>query len=83
MFRFIRRHWLAYLIGFVLAVAIGAAGAVFIGERFSTPEDVRQARVAAEKKDASLADAEGSASDSGAAATGSAAVSVDTGSSGE
>lgn len=70
MFRFIRRHWIAYLIAAVIAAAMGTGAAYVIGVRYSTPEDVRAARVAAEKSDSSLADEEDAGS--GSSQTGSA-----------
>lgn len=52
MFRFIREHWLAYLIGLALALALGFGAAVFVGIKGSTPEDVHQEEI---KKEAAMA----------------------------
>lgn len=49
MFSFIRRHWVAYTIGAVLALLLGFGAAWFIGVKCSTPEDVRIERIKAEK----------------------------------
>lgn len=44
MFRFIRRHWLAYLIGVAVAIALGFGAAYVVGVVGSTPESQRAAR---------------------------------------
>ncbi len=41
MFRFIRRHWVAYLIGFVAAIVLGFGLSVFVGIKGSTSETQR------------------------------------------
>lgn len=56
MFSFIRRHWVAYLIGLVLAIALGFGVAIFVGIKGSTPvsthaEEVKQEQ-STEEKDA-------------------------------
>lgn len=56
MFAFMRRHWAAYLIGAALAVAMGFGVSHFLGEKWSTPADVRAERVAAEKSNKKAAD---------------------------
>lgn len=38
MFRFIRRHWVAYLIGFVLAIVLGFGLSVFVGIKGSSED---------------------------------------------
>lgn len=50
MFSFIKRHWIPYLVGAVLALILGFCAAWFIGVKGSTPADVREERVAAEKE---------------------------------
>lgn len=49
MFSFIRRHWVAYLIGALVALALGFGAAWYIGVKGSLPEDVRAERIASEK----------------------------------
>ena len=39
MFKFIKEHWIAYLIGAVIAIAIGFGASYFVGVIGSTPED--------------------------------------------
>ncbi len=56
MFSFIRRHWVVYLIGLVLAIALGLGAAVLVGIKGSTPasthaEEVKQEQ-STEEKDA-------------------------------
>lgn len=70
---FIRRHWLAYLIGVVIAIAVGALAAYIVGIKASTPEDVRQQRIAAEQQQGTLNDGYESPSDTAAAGSSSAA----------
>ena len=41
MFKFIKEHWIAYLIGAVIAIAIGFGASYFVGVIGSTPEDAR------------------------------------------
>lgn len=38
MFKFIKRHWLAYLIGAALAILLGAGASVLVGIKGSTPD---------------------------------------------
>ncbi len=38
MFKFIKEHWIAYLIGAVIAIAIGFGASYFVGVIGSTPE---------------------------------------------
>ncbi|AEB07885.1 hypothetical protein Corgl_1790 [Coriobacterium glomerans PW2] len=42
MFAFIKRHWLCYLIGLAIAVALGLGGAFLVGVKGSTHRDGRQ-----------------------------------------
>ena len=44
MFAFIRKHWVAYLIGAATAVALGFGVSYVLGVKWSTPEDVRAER---------------------------------------
>ena len=44
MFAFIRKHWVAYLIGAAVAVALGFGVSYVLGVKWSTPEDVRAER---------------------------------------
>lgn len=37
MLSFIRRHWVAYLIGFALALVLGFGAAIVVGVKGSTP----------------------------------------------
>ena len=50
MFAFIKRHWLAYIIGAAVAVLIGLGASYFLGAKWSTPADVRAEHVKAEQK---------------------------------
>ncbi len=56
MFSFIRRHWVAYLIATVIALALGFGMAHFVDVKGSLPADVKAERVAAEKKAAETND---------------------------
>ena len=56
MFAFIRRHWVAYLVGAVLAIALGAGAAVFVGAKASTPQEVKSERAAAEEQNERFTD---------------------------
>lgn len=49
MLSFIRRHWVAYVVGAVLALLLGFGAAWFVGVKCSTPEDVRAERIKAEQ----------------------------------
>lgn len=50
MFTFFREHWVAYLIGAVLALALGFGAAYAVGVVGSTPASVRSERVASEEE---------------------------------
>lgn len=39
MFSFIKKHWLAYIIGVALAVAVGLGAAYVVGLVGTTPDD--------------------------------------------
>lgn len=45
MFAFIRRHWIAYVIGAALAVVAGFGLSYMLGQKWSTPPEVRAERV--------------------------------------
>lgn len=66
MFRFIREHWLVYLIGLALALALGFGASVFVGIKGSTPEDAHLEEVknetAAASANAATDEAEGESS---------------------
>lgn len=53
MFSFIRKHWVAYLIGIVIAIALGLGLAYFVGVKGSTPESIHVDEVAQETEDSS------------------------------
>jgi len=53
---FIRRYWLAYLIGAVVAIAVGGLAAYVVGIKASTPESVRQQRIEAEQSQSAFED---------------------------
>ncbi|QWT17588.1 hypothetical protein KPC83_07090 [Collinsella sp. zg1085] len=50
MIAFIKKHWRAYLIGALLAIALGAGASIILGIKASTPEDLRQKRIEAERR---------------------------------
>ena len=52
MFAFIRKHWVAYLIGAAVAVVLGFGVSYVLGVKWSTPEDVRAERQEAYAEDA-------------------------------
>lgn len=49
MFDFIKRHWVAYLIGALAAAALGLGVSHIAGEKFSTPPEIRAERIKAEQ----------------------------------
>lgn len=49
MFSFIKRHWIAYLIGAIVAIALGLGLSYFVGVAGSTPEAQRVERKEAER----------------------------------
>lgn len=53
---FIRRHWLAYIIGAAVAILLGLGVSYFLGVKWSTPDSVRQERVQKEQQDETAAD---------------------------
>lgn len=57
MFSFIKRHWIIYLIGIVVALALGLGLAYFVGVKGSTPDYLHAEEVSAEAEDSGLADA--------------------------
>lgn len=52
MFAFIRKHWVAYLIGAAVAVVLGFGVSYVLGVKWSTSEDVRAERQEAYAEDA-------------------------------
>lgn len=56
MFAFIRRHWIAYVIGAALAVVAGFGLSYMLGQKWSTPPEVRAERVQAEIENQESAD---------------------------
>lgn len=68
MIDFIKRHWIAYLIGAVIAVILGAGASYIVGVKGSTPADVRAERRNAELKDEEARDELNQLEQSGSAA---------------
>lgn len=50
MFSFIKRHWIAYLIGAIVAIALGFGLSYFVGVVGSTPESERTERSETEQE---------------------------------
>lgn len=82
MFSFIKKHWVFYLVGAIVAVALGFALALFVGAKGSTPENLHADEVVQESTDSITVDgaAEGDAAvqgdvnaEGGTAASGEAA----------
>ena len=44
MFRYIKEHWVRYLIGATIAVLLGLGLSYYLGEKWSTPDSVRAQR---------------------------------------
>lgn len=44
MFRYIKEHWVLYLIGATIAVLLGLGLSYYLGEKWSTPDSVRAQR---------------------------------------
>ena len=44
MFRYIKDHWVQYLIGATIAVLLGLGLSYYLGEKWSTPDSVRAQR---------------------------------------
>ena len=49
LFEFIKQHWLAYLIGALVAVALGLGLADYVAELWSTPSEESEEEVEAEE----------------------------------
>lgn len=49
MLDFIRRHWVAYLVGAIVAVVLGFGASYVIGQIGSTPADAHSEAPAAEQ----------------------------------
>lgn len=45
---FIRRHWIAYIVGAALAILLGLGASYVLGKKWSTPNDVRREQIAKE-----------------------------------
>lgn len=56
MLDFIRRHWIAYVVALIVAIALGAGAAYYVGVKASTPSEVRIERISAEKENATFLD---------------------------
>lgn len=55
MFSFIKKHWVFYLVGAIVAVALGFALALFVGAKGSTPENHHADEVVQESVDSPVA----------------------------
>lgn len=44
MFRYIKEHWVQYLIGATIAVLLGLGLSYYLGGKWSTPDSVRAQR---------------------------------------
>jgi membrane protein DedA with SNARE-associated domain len=44
VFRYIKEHWVQYLIGATIAVLLGLGLSYYLGEKWSTPDSVRAQR---------------------------------------
>lgn len=44
MLRYIKEHWVQYLIGATIAVLLGLGLSYYLGEKWSTPDSVRAQR---------------------------------------
>lgn len=44
MFRYIKEHWVQYLIGATIAILLGLGLSYYLGEKWSTPDSVRAQR---------------------------------------
>lgn len=54
MFAFIQKHWVAYLVGAAVAVALGFGASYVLGIKWSTPPEVRAERLEEQEKDEEL-----------------------------
>ncbi len=60
MFKFIRQHWIAYLIGAVVAIALGLGASYLVYIKGSTPASIREEQVADEaSRENTATDADG------------------------
>lgn len=59
MLSFIKKHWIAYLVGATLAVALGFGASYLLGVKWSTPPEIRAQRIEAEESNRKAADAIG------------------------
>lgn len=49
MLEYIKDHWIQYLIGATVAVLLGLGLSYYLGQKWSTPESVREQRIAEEQ----------------------------------
>lgn len=54
MFAFIQKHWVAYLVGAAVAVALGFGASYVLGIKWSTPPEVRAERLEEQERDEEL-----------------------------
>lgn len=66
MFSFIKRHWIAYLIGVLAAILIGLGASYYVGVVGSTPAAERAERVEREQENSDTKDSIEELSDNGA-----------------
>lgn len=48
---FIKRHWVAYVAGIIIALLLGFGLSYVLGQKWSTPESVRAAREAKHERE--------------------------------
>lgn len=51
-FSFVKRNWVAYLVGAVLAILLGLGLSFYLGAKWSTPQALKSERVAARQNEA-------------------------------
>lgn len=56
MLSFIKQHWVAYVIGAAVALALGFGVSYVLGIKWSTPPEVRAQRIEAEQTNKKTAD---------------------------
>lgn len=56
MLSFIKQHWVAYVIGAAVALALGFGVSYVLGVKWSTPPEVRAQRIEAEQTNKKTAD---------------------------
>lgn len=50
MFEYIKEHWVQYLVGATIAALLGLGLSFYLGEKWSTPESVREQRIEEEQQ---------------------------------